>query len=191
MKNTLIASTAILALTLSASTLAAQSPKKLGGFHIDGQLSYNSLDKGTATLDYNSFGGGLALGYDFSVANALLLGVELDSAIIGGTDYTTVIASSLEAKATYSVSPKFALFLKAGMVREVFTDSVNHIDYFDRSDLTGSLGGGVSYKINPNWSVFAAYTHIFGQTLEHRQNNQTDNSAYTFNNVNFGASYTF
>lgn len=156
---------------------------------VDGQETeldgfYDALSYGSDNA--NGFGGGLQVGYDQQFGD-FVLGLQAAASITGVEtefveDYgdgineraTAEMASfgSLTARMGFLLQPELLAYVKGGLALANFELQNKGVDYTynayagsDSDLLTGwTVGGGLEYRVAPNWSVFAEYNFMeFGE----------------------------
>lgn len=148
----LFAAIALTATPAMANTESFDGPRVGGLVGVSGDdFAFND-----AELTY-----GGVIGYDVAVTESLLLGVEadvtsvdLDTSGLGFDVDNRQI--SVAVRATYPVSPKFALFGSAGYTNLELSDDVAGVDFSTNFD-GYRLGGGAEVKLGQNGYATAEY----------------------------------
>jgi outer membrane immunogenic protein len=130
-----------------------------------------------ATLDDTAVAGGGQIGCDYQVASSWVIGVQAmyDGTGLASDATSPVLApltlhgqipwfATLTGRIGFAISPSAMIYAKGGaawthtdsslLFDGVVVDTAN----FDQSGWTA--GGGVEWKINPRWSVFAEYDYL-------------------------------
>lgn len=146
-----------------------------------GPRSFDSRSYGSQSG--NGIGGGVQLGFDYQIGNAVL-GIQGITSITSAESSRTVDSQklsteltsygSLNARLGYLIQPELLAYAKGGLA----FGSFKYEDKSSRYGYSGSqdderhqgwmVGGGIEYLFAPNWSVFAEYDYTdFGkQTVE-------------------------
>lgn len=145
---------ALAAIALGA-TPAMANTNAFEGVRVGGIAGVSGDDFAINSTSEFTYGG--VIGYDFAVNNSLLLGVEADIASVDldtsglGVDVDNR-QISVAVRATYPVSPRFALFASGGY-SNLRLSAVGVSEDFDGY----RLGGGFEYNVARNFYATTEY----------------------------------
>jgi outer membrane immunogenic protein len=166
---------------------AAAQAQNWNGTYFGAEIGGGFLDSGFSSpgfdieLKDSAFVGGVYLGHDWqngrivygAVANFDWLGFDDSDEVFGGKTtnsfgYEQDWVAALRGRAGFLASDQVLVFGSAGIAAsrvEAFSASSGFFGDFvetNKKTLVGAaVGGGVEYRLAPNWSLKGEYTHYF------------------------------
>ena len=202
--------TPILAFAADPIFSADSSTYSWGGFHVGADVGYRNMSADTSgtpfvELSDDSFIGGFNAGYDLQFDRAIIgllgeltFGEQSASATSGGSvwDLSTGPSAAIKGRIGYAFD-RVLPYVTAGVA---FTDAKTQFTpaglatQSDDKTLTGwTLGAGVEYGINDNWSVKLDYSYSdFGsETFQYTAPGAPATYDISTHTIKFGTSLRF
>jgi outer membrane immunogenic protein len=183
------------------------------GVYVGGQVGYefgrdsNDLNPSSTSTSTSGVIGGAHIGYNYQLPNNFVVGLEGDvegtsakgttTYAFGPGYYNEGIQGSVRGRVGYAVDR--ALFYATGgaafggIKNNYFNGAAE--DSLSHSRVGYTVGGGIEYAINNNWSVRAEYRYTdFGHSTDYLTNSDTGTAVTKHdsdNKVEAGFSYKF
>ena len=218
MKKHLLIGVVVLVLT-AGSALAGETDWT--GFYIGlnagynfghSDASYTAPELSAFSIDSNPSGwsGGLQLGANYQLKNRLVFGIEAEASLVDASDtiYDSMsdahrhpnntiktssdYAGTVRARLGYAAG-RFLPYLTAGVAGANAKVSATDGPLSESAFLVGwTVGGGIEYALNKNWSVRAEYLHVdLGQHTWFAGEFWQSSSTSTSETIRFGVNYKF